>query len=130
MSKISVDDFPSGPRLDAEVARILGWTELQEMKHCDDWKGKNPEGHPYMIPRYSMDIGAAWKLVERITQKEFLSVITLYLDESATVSFEDCSTKNIRCASILADGSTIPLAITRAFLKANGVKEIEVKNDE
>jgi hypothetical protein len=128
-TKVSIDDFPAGPRLDAEVARILGWTELRKMEHCDDWKGKPPDGPWYVIPRYSTDIGAAWNLVKVVLESPYDRFkIEVHWDEDTTETLFP----TYMC-QITDDEAwfcnTAPLAITRAFLKVGGVEEIEIEDE-
>ena len=139
MTKTPIDDFPAGPLLDAEVARILGWTELRKMENCDDWKGKPPGGPWYVIPRYSVDIGAAWRLDEIAREKldrcwVYITNVMLgpeYKEEGFSVIFHECGKPLSHKPSIYghSEGQTLPLAITRAFLKSQGVEEVEVKDE-
>ena len=138
MTKIRVDDFPAGPRLDAEVARILGWTELRKMENCDDWKGKPPGGPWYVIPRYSVDIGAAWRLVER-WPAETITVQRCSDDTMALHGWDENHRWQAGSSwhptgdvdiDYLTKGTTAPLAITRAFLKSNGITEIEGETND
>jgi len=132
--KIGINDFPAGPRLDAEVAKILGWTELRKMDNCDDWKGKPPGGPWYVIPRYSTDIGAAWMLLERWPSGTFT---VQRHDEHGWQAGGSWHPEGEVDSKYLTQAQTAPLAITRAFLKTNGraflktngVEEVEVKDE-
>jgi len=128
MPKIPVDECPAGPAMDAAVAETLGfetkwfgypngskillclvgkiaskhdgWTEQ------DDWRS---------VPPYSTDIAAAWGLAESCRHSGF-----------GVGWSEDWGAPYCMMGDTYEYGETVPHAICRAFLKANGVEYIEV----
>ena len=126
MPKISVNECPAGPEMDAAVAEVLGfktkWFESPDgskiLLLCverDDWRS---------IPAYSTDIAAAWGLWD--------ADMTIHRQDGQchcilSPEYGLCMELLLSKASAVAD--TAPLAICRAFLKANGVEYVEVPGD-
>jgi len=54
--------------VDREVARaVMGWTEFERVAdEHGERMGLRPDGYRDFVPRYSGDVAAAWKVVERI----------------------------------------------------------------
>jgi len=116
MPKIPIDECPAGPEMDAAVAEVLGfktkWFEYPDgskiLLLCDErdnWRS---------IPAYSANnIAAAWELVEKERMR-------IGWTEAWDVPYAAC--RELICE--YADKH--PLAICRAFLKANGVEHVEV----
>ena len=116
-----VDEMPAGSKLAILFAeKVLGWI-------------------PYVVPHYSTDIAAAWELVEKLRQLQFMIRLTMssgqydwpqewgliiwksvYRDSGMTVGnyWEDCIPRG-KCREVLfgAKASSAPLAICRAALK-------------
>lgn len=131
MPKIPVDECPAGPEMDAAVAEALDLTlqrrdgetrwlylagiyasEQDDWAEHEDWR---------WVPSYSTDIAAAWELAEWATRNLFfrpglcVPIASDNREWSCTFGAEENR----------AYGETVPLAICRAFLKANGVEYIE-----
>lgn len=132
-----VDDCPAGPGMDAAVARVLGQVA------CDQWRlmraspptyymevdmetKDRPCGHSncYPVdsgpPPHSVRIGRAWELVEKMK----LHVGPIVDDLGRTSGWYCADDHDLNEAAVFHGGGTAPLAICRAFLKANGVEEI------
>jgi len=111
MPKTPIDEAPAGPAMDAAVAEALGYECVCDEEsldcpiHCDD--------DPWTKRRYSTDIAAAWKLVER-------ECMRLGWTEDWGVPYAAC--RQLVCEY----GEKHPEAICRAFLKANGIEFVEV----
>jgi len=128
--KIPIDEVPAGPILDAAIAELHGWQRIG----IELWP---PDIDPYMPenrlkcweisevvgstrpPYYSINIAAAWELIEDI-----------FGNYSHEVTIEFGWLKNPvyawHCHMGLVDAiaDTAPLAICRAYLKAKGIAEI------
>jgi hypothetical protein len=120
MPKIPVDECPAGPEMDAAVAEALGF-KTKGFEYADGSKiflclvGKTASGNVAWrsIPAYSTDIAAAWVLAEKERMR-------IGWTEAWDVPYAAC--RELICE--YADKH--PLAICRAFLKANGVEHVEV----
>jgi len=135
MSRISVDSCPAGKWMDAAVAKALGWEDLhwkevdRGLDHYElwGWWGKGPNGECYLGKYYSTDTAAAMELEPKMPYFKLIRrAASLWQCQSAFCGdwFDHlCSS----CGCQFADGETIPLAISRAFLKAKGVKVIEIE---
>ena len=130
MPKIPVDECPAGPALDATVAEALGlktkWFEYADSKMRLCLVGKTASGNVdwRSIPAYSTDIAAAWGLWD--------ADMTIHRQDGQchcilSPEYGLCMELLLSKASAVAD--TAPLAICRAFLKANGVEYVEVPGD-
>ena len=135
--KVPVDECPAGAAMDAAVARAMGW----EWDEYIWWDGED------FVPHFepSEDIVMAWSLFLKLPEDRVLEVGTGNKDNEGWLSFacirfggesmgtsgyEDGDTgwaqdeeKNRPCLSALT-----ALAISRAFLLANGITEIEVED--
>jgi hypothetical protein len=125
MAKIPVTDCPAGPALDAAVAKVMGWERLPvESVDYPTYKWLAPEeGNWYkrtMLEVWSFDISAAWKLTERMGPRHAPS---LYQIAKWYCNFL------VEGERVEASAETAPLAITRAFLLAHGVTEVEPPDD-
>jgi hypothetical protein len=147
MVKIPVDECPAGTVMDAAVAKALShlvfcqldfdrWFIASDRDAFQQglmnglfWEGGGGREPRYCLdmPNYSADIAAAWKLfsylckewfcVKSIFIKDLRIKVNLYRDSKALLYADP---------TITAIAQYAPLAITRAFLKANGVEYIEV----
>jgi hypothetical protein len=131
-AKIPVDECPAGPEMDAAMAKVLAG-------HSFDGTGKienrdsiisefckicgKPKGyHGYDNYRR---IENAWRLIEILRSSDKHISITLPIGQGYEVWVREAMSLG------LSDGlrtvvDTLPLAICRAFLKANGVEFIEM----
>ena len=122
MPKIPIDECPAGPALDATVAEALGfktrWFEYADGSEILLLVGKTASGNVdwRSIPAYSTNIAAAWELAEKERMR-------IGWTEAWDVPYAAC--RELICE--YADKH--PLAICRAFLKANGVEYVEVPGD-
>jgi hypothetical protein len=129
MAKISVTDCPAGPALDAAVAKVLG------NKIALDKQGQPYHEHLILagviikyVDRYSTDMTVAWELWCATGGEKRLHE---YSDGSCTcflggMSFGGSSDY---ADGVYASADKASLAITRAFLLAHGVTEVEVTDD-
>jgi hypothetical protein len=122
--KIKIDECPAGPAMDAAVAEVLGWENLhwEEVDRGpnhyapEGWWGDGPNGECYLDKSYSTDnIAAAWELLSHFD--EYIRICRTsndiwYFDTVDLV--------------IETQATSAPLAICRAFLKANGIEFVEV----
>ena len=130
MPKIPIDEVPAGPGMDIAVALTLGLGDIfqdgsnyyvasnraafQRMKETG--RIYEQAGHfCYPLATYSTDIAAAWKLAETYKHGGF----GVGWSESWGVPY-------CMMGDAYEYGDTVPLAICRAFLKANGVEFVEV----
>lgn len=123
MPKIPVDECPAGPAMDAAVAEALGYECA-----CNECLFICPihSSDPDVKLHYSTDIAAAWEVIEYL-RGETISNLGI------KIGWDDHF--SIRVAGYWkryddwwydAEAETFPLAICRAFLKANGVEFVEV----
>lgn len=139
MPKIPVDECPASPAMDAAVARALGlkvdWSEQPDGRKVaiylggeidskdgyGRWIGWRPNW--CIVAQYSTDIAAAWGLLPKM-QSAYGILLGILHDVT------ECKImKNNKPIIGRAEGEAIKRdahAICRAFLKANGVEEIEV----
>lgn len=130
MPKTPVDEAPAGPAMNAAVAGALGWhygwggwwedEEGQIQKPaCIGCDGKSTWSP-------SEDIAAAWKLIENLSQLFGVEIGVLYPEAGSGERFYCKIWKHhslqFRALFVLS----APLAICRAFLKANGVEFVDV----
>jgi len=82
-----------------------------------------------VIPSYSTDIAAAWEMVERLSQDFGVQINVLYPEAGNGDRFccKIWREHSLQFRSLFV--SSAPLAICRAFLKANGVESVEVPNE-
>jgi hypothetical protein len=123
MPKMLVNEAPAGPAMDAAVAEVLGWENLhwEEVDRGpnhyapEGWWGDGPNGECYLDRSYSTDIAAAWELAEKYRHGGF------GVGWSESWGMPYCMMDDA-----YEYAETAPLAICRAFLKANGVEFVEV----
>jgi len=121
MPKTPVDEAPAGPEMDAAVAKVLGLNEF------NDWpeRWEHIISHNWNEMSYSTDIAAAWGLWQQLAKRfRWAEVMIIEASQSAMTLYHPTDSEFIR--PVEAFGETVPLAICRAFLKANGVEYIEV----
>ncbi|MGD8499539.1 MAG: hypothetical protein PVJ86_02765 [Phycisphaerales bacterium] len=138
--KVPVDECPAGPEIDAAVAQALGY-EVQWSPQPDGFRAPiylvgtitwYDDGvdrpHWTIVPNYSLEIAAAWELIERLKDKAFDVSLEIRWDFScwAACFFGDWTSGYGGDAIYRAEGETAPLTISRAFLKANGMEYVEV----
>lgn len=150
MTKIPVSEAPASPWLDAAVARAKYGDDLVvDLEHgliatSEDrlreslgsgwigWDcGPNGEAPSFCmeLPKYSMHIGDAWDL----KPEQGFVVICRFSDHSECEWHELIDADDPDCEGFLdydTVAETAPLAITRAYLLARGVTEIEVPESE
>jgi len=138
MSKTPVDECPAGREMDAAIEEILGYSGyfsdyiLINNQRYDiktwiwkDWTPEDPPKgwRPGIMPRnYSADIAAAWELAEWLVQNHEFYITNFYNPGGWSASYRKKSGSDW----IPSDTKTAPLAICRAFLKANGIEYVEV----
>lgn len=122
MKRIPVDECPAGPWLDAAVA------EAQGKIACDRWSPVNfPEPgyikvcwhdncYPANYPaQYSRNIAAVWELVDEMYEEEDQEIFSRFMKEWMRAG--------------LGPAHLTVLRITRAYLKAKGIKFVEVPEE-
>lgn len=122
MKRIPIDECPAGPEIDAAAGRVLGWQRASD-GFTRTWLSPGGSRIPNddWIP--STDIAAAWELA--INPPESSNHVAVYL-----LSVSQNITGDWRARfgeQSMAIGDTAPLAITRAYLKAKGIKFVEVE---
>ena len=147
MPKIPIDECPAGPAMDMAVAEALGWhiefwqdgadggCELcdEEGNHVRPWS-YDPSPRWRWSP--STDIAAAWELViwcrANIEGQSLRLVGPEHPDESGCAFENGWDASFVNSQYVYTDigqhtnADTAPLAICRAFLKANGIEHMEV----
>jgi hypothetical protein len=136
MVKIPVDECPAGPAMDAAVAKALG---LEIFPHSGLWDGSFAGGGWCPVcrrsfrsdvkaaeiscsepPPYSTDLIEAWPLLFKM-QSAYGILLAIFRD------LIECKImKDDRPIVGRAQNRDVTLAISRTFLKANGVEYIEV----
>jgi len=140
MAKIPIDEAPAGPAMDAAVAEALGWLPY-ESDGVWYWKDMSDDDFPYWNHHAngygfvedlkpwspSTDIAAAWELADKISfrQDSTLGCFSVHcygwIGECWEAGWVDQPV-----GDVVARAHTAPLAICRAFLKANGVEYLEI----
>jgi hypothetical protein len=110
MTRVPVDQAPAGPALDAVVAEMQYTDVVIDLDHC---RMVSSEGI-CEIPRYSTDIAVAWELVEDVRKSGWAD----FIDEL------EAGADSIDPFEVFHYLS--PLTITRAYLKAKGIEEIDI----
>lgn len=144
MAKIPVDEAPAGPEMDAACAEAMGhqvyycdirkqffvasskdaFEEMQErsalfVNTCSD----KPARYCQRLPKPSTRIEHAWQLVESDDWPESWVIDPEGKDGAWIYEWEWLDEQNL---IPICGGNPASLAISRAFLKAKGVTEIEV----
>jgi len=105
---MDIDKLEAGRELDVLVLKNVFGNEYKHIHNTDYYR----EGDDYvLIPFYSTDIAAAWKVVEKFDEYYIEHNATNYPDAKIFVMLGD----NIDNA---IEAETLPLAICRAALKA------------
>lgn len=134
MKKIPVDGAPAGPVMDAAVAEALGrepcdaWERVHHappiyMKDPDTCHHKNCYPAEMGVPPYSTDIAVAWEM-ESVLEVDAQADYVMALFNLVTDL--DWGLHGFREAVFWGLAHATPLDRCRAFLKANGVTEIEM----
>jgi hypothetical protein len=135
---MKVDECAAGLELDAQVAKIMGYRVQDYEEYSQDgkhWEKRKTdylwllkENEPAKVaPKWSTDITAAWGLVEKLSQDD--KVVRVSVDAICNSQLSSCSIHEpdlYETMLIEKIAETAPLAIVRAFLKANEVEYIEV----
>lgn len=145
---MNIDEVPAGRDLDALVAKALGWQVITceeaialsnkaflDRPSWDDWyiqdmyikEGPIPSTGFRGLPHFSIDIAAAWEVIEtivdkyncicsvrKIAQRYQFGLVKQY---AATIAGGDLAYDTPDCISATL-ANTAPLAICRAALKA------------
>jgi hypothetical protein len=117
MVKIPVDECPAGAVMDTAVARILA--------RLDGYDGDLV--HVFPSKEYSKDIAAAWRLWELLSRREPYSWALYSEGENVTIEYYGegyIGDREAGAGDWEREGKA-PLVISRAFLKANGITEID-----
>lgn len=112
-----------GRELDGLIAeKVMGWTyktfpdgACPTVKH---WHGPKDE---CLLPRYSIDIAAAWQVVEEMNNREIGMELYRFNSEAMPKAHE-CRFYEDSSGYWSASADTAPLAICLAALKAVGHK--------
>lgn len=112
-----------GRELDALVAeRVIGWRNLEWCEACHEggtiapegWYGDGPGGECYLTREYSVDIAAAWQVVEKMIDIGY-SVFVDYVERWRCFITQGGGESPVEATSA-------PLAICLAALEAIGVE--------
>lgn len=133
MVDTSINKIPTGPRLDAAIARVLGWTHIVFQAYTPAGRhlcGADPSGKGgfydngiKMIPEWSNNNDAALELAAKIVNDDIGFRLTMGLKQKPHAEFWN------RAQFYQAFGDTPAHAIVRAFLKFHGVIEVEDLDD-
>jgi hypothetical protein len=131
-------DMNAGPQLDLLVAeKVMGWvkeTDPNELKRLeiglipDDrrrWLKRPGGGWRYFAPAYSIDIAAAWQVIEKMLAMDIgIKVSRMPNNEMwhSTLYVKDEDGKYMATCEDRFEADTAPLAICMAALKAVGVE--------
>jgi len=151
MKQIPVDECPAGPELDAAVAKAMGWQKITIGPGAENKliaSGRDPDNRIRVVLQFSQDIAAAWGLGEWILEHTNFESCSSYVKydyaqfmfhvQKGSGDWPPVAYGEIYTAAGEADpdyklnqcGITVlPLAITRAFLKANEVEYVEVADE-
>lgn len=122
MNRNEIRAMEAGREMDMLVmAEVMGYTqEPREFLPEHHWAWVKPGEKPtYLLPQFSRDIAAAWKVVEKMHSDDQWWCDLSWRDDvcpGRTVWAVDFVTKDGRCES--ADDESAPLAICRAALLA------------
>jgi len=136
MKRVPISECPAGPWLDAAVAQARGslvfsqpdfgrWFVASSIDafHMVMRSGEfietdssGPMDFCYKLPRYSIDIAAAWELVEELKMR-------CGYDPEGGDPFAFVSEGTHTWMSF---AETVPLAVARAYLWIKGVTEVEI----
>lgn len=139
LGTIGESKMNAGPDLDALIAeKIFGWSEIQSVKaiHGNQYQGYDPNDVPSqftgyrpkrVVPQYSTDIAAAWKVVEKLNLFEEYSlsksIVGQFPGENGkwkieTYELDSMGSLGEMSHFTFAEAETAPLAICLAALKA------------
>lgn len=126
---MNIDNMQAGRELDALVAvKVMGWQKAEFNGSCMvapplsdpriHWAAEWDEyGCPHWMPRYSIDLVAAWEIIENSRDFDLTREDDFYITKHGKNYryYAEIYTKSDMGA---AHGNTMPLAICRAALKA------------
>lgn len=113
--------------LDAEVARLMGWTNVEPDCYTPigkEWCGDDPSGAEgfnrtgrKIVPHYSESIAAAMEVVAKLEKDNMISLThfaNMPSEDRWIVSLSSCAPGYI---DVRGEASTLPEAICRAALQ-------------
>jgi len=137
MTKIDVLEAEAGPELDAACARKLGFKLIRMVR---GWTRSMMvvDGHvSHSLPHYSEHIIAAWGLGAAVEDMgTYLTALITVINHDRGLTPNDfeigCSGMNwvLTDEDVWALVHATPHQRARAFLLANGIKELEVGDDD
>lgn len=118
-----IDEMPAGREMDKAISQhVFGNTEFCCKDYDDDYHAiKEPNGcfvNYELVPRYSTDMAAAWKIVEKFNKESWWIVIEVFDDATWCKIFAHNKSTNVA----VTDNNQMPLAISRCALKVEGVE--------
>lgn len=126
MKRIPIDKCPAGPELDMAVEKVRGkvacdqWTPVNYPKSGYIKNCQHDDCYPVDYPaQYSRNIAAAWELVD----------LALEYANDFELQWDGAKEGWMCYITEPAKARTAPLAIARAYLKANDIEFIEVPDD-
>jgi len=136
MAKIPVDEAPAGKAMNWAISKVLSGHLFAGTGKIENRDGVVSEfcqvcGEPQGYHGYDnyRRIENAWRLIEILRNDGKHVTITLPVGEGCEVWVREIVSLGLSDGlRTLAD--SLPLAICRAFLKANGVEYIEVLNED
>ena len=120
LTEQAIDAMEAGPGMDALVAlQVMGQTRVGDCGLGDESCGgkyEPPCDRWYCLPPYSIDIAAAWQVVEHLRTKLDIDseVVIVVYQGSYNCQFE----RDVAARVIAVNADTAPLAICKAALKA------------
>jgi len=130
MTTIDVREVGPCPELDAACAEALGLKLSWTVRHWTRITMVVDRHVSYPLRKYSKSIVAAWKLVEAMLDDELSVELQASKCDLECVVYEPDEVFAHSWVEVCAvRAETAPLAISRAFLLAHGVTELEVSDD-
>lgn len=146
MKRIPIDECPAGAEIDELAMRTL--VEANELCHEYGW-WKNSEGKTIIPACYDCNgeptfspsryIGAAWDLIEDRKRCDFTDEYAISINyifsesidiHTAEWQVEFAGSTSDEFRGAMGEAGELPLAITRAYLKARGIKFVEAPDEE
>lgn len=110
-----------GAEMDAQVARMLGWTDVQPMSGVLYGLRPGTEYHYYKIPKYSADWGCAGLVIEHMRKVGWqFKLFSCDVGYAAAFAPKPIPGSSRRFVSHQAANPSAPAAIAIAALAATG----------